>query len=73
MRYSGAIYKTPKTQCKGCPNRHLACHDTCESYQRAIADWNDQKKVIIANKQGDKLALAHEIDNTRLSVRKSRR
>lgn len=73
MRYDGAVYRTPKTECKNCMHRHLACHDTCPSYQKAMADWRDHKQLIKANKQGDRLALAHEIENTLISVKLSRR
>ena len=73
MRYDGAVYKTPKTECRFCEHRHLACHDTCQSYKQAMADWWDHKKLIRANKQGDRLALAHEIENTIISVKQSRR
>ena len=73
MRYGGAVYKTPKTKCKNCDHRHLACHDTCQSYKQAMADWQDHKQLIKTNKQGDRLALAHEIENTLMSVRLARR
>ena len=73
MRYDGAVYKTPKTECKNCKHRSLACHDTCQSYQQAMADWLERKKQIRKSKQGDKQARAHEIENTLLSVKISRR
>lgn len=32
--------------CKDCPNRHEACHDTCEKYQAARDEWEKRRKAI---------------------------
>lgn len=37
--------------CKDCTDRHLACHDTCEKYQDALAEWNEYKETIKQRKK----------------------
>jgi len=32
--------------CKDCKERHEACHDHCERYQDARAEWNEYKEMI---------------------------
>ena len=32
--------------CKDCPDRYPACHDKCEKYQDALAEWIEQKRTI---------------------------
>ena len=32
--------------CKGCKDRHPACHDTCEKYIKARDEWLEKKSVI---------------------------
>lgn len=44
MKYNGRIYKSINT-CLDCPDRYPACHDHCEKYQAALAEWLDKKRV----------------------------
>lgn len=32
--------------CKNCADRHLGCHSTCESYNKAKAEYNAQQARI---------------------------
>ena len=43
-------YRAPQTACYECKNRHYACHDTCEIYQKARNEWIERKKTIRRNK-----------------------
>ena len=45
MNYNGKIYRSINT-CLDCPDRHLGCHDPCEKYQKALAEWKTRKKEI---------------------------
>lgn len=45
MKYNGTIYKSINT-CRDCPDRHPACHDHCEKYQEALAEWKEKKQSI---------------------------
>ena len=51
MEYGGYIYKGPQTKCKGCTERQLGCHDTCQAYQEAKAAWIEQKQEIKRKKE----------------------
>lgn len=31
--------------CKDCPDRHLACHDTCERYKQEHREYQAEKEV----------------------------
>lgn len=37
--------------CRDCKDRYLACHDHCEIYQDALAEWLEQKRRIKAEKR----------------------
>ncbi len=37
--------------CKDCKDRHMACHDSCEKYQDALAEWLERKRRIKAEKR----------------------
>lgn len=43
MKYGGTVYKSINT-CKDCPDRYLGCHDHCEKYQKALAEWKEKKR-----------------------------
>lgn len=34
----------PKTHCRGCEKRYPGCHDKCEDYQAARAEFEEWKK-----------------------------
>ena len=36
--------------CKGCPNRHPACHDSCKAYQDWRNRYHAQQKHLEINK-----------------------
>lgn len=36
--------------CKGCPNRHTACHDSCEAYKEWRNRYHAQQKHFEENK-----------------------
>ena len=36
--------------CKGCPNRHTACHDSCDAYKEWRNRYHAQQKHLEANK-----------------------
>lgn len=36
--------------CKGCPNRHPACHDSCEAYKAWKDRYHAQQKHLEVNK-----------------------
>ena len=39
-------FKTVGHCCKDCAERHPACHDTCEKYIKAKAEWTEiQEKI----------------------------
>jgi hypothetical protein len=44
--------------CKGCPDRHPACHDTCDRY----GAWKARKDAGRLKKQADKDAVAALIE-----------
>lgn len=50
MNYHGTIYKSINT-CKDCKDRYPACHDHCEKYQNALAEWKEKKQSIKHNKR----------------------
>ena len=41
--------------CLDCPERHHACHDTCETYQLAKAEYEDKKAKIKDSKAEETL------------------
>ena len=45
MKYNGRIYKSINT-CQNCPDRYLGCHDHCDKYQSALAEWIEKKASI---------------------------
>ena len=53
MRYNGWVYRHPNTPCKECvkPKRHLGCHDHCEEYQAARAEYENIKNAARANEE----------------------
>lgn len=55
MRYNGWVYRHPNTPCKECvkPKRHLGCHDHCEEYQAARAEYENIKNAARANKKAN--------------------
>ena len=36
--------------CKDCPDRYPACHDKCEKYKTAKAEWDERRELIKAEK-----------------------
>lgn len=44
-------YKGLKNQCKGCTQRHPACHDHCQTYNDALAEWHEFTAAARRNKQ----------------------
>ena len=34
----------PKTNCRGCTKRYPGCHDKCEDYKQARAEFEKEKK-----------------------------
>lgn len=32
--------------CKDCPERHLACHDTCERYKQEHREYQTEKEAL---------------------------
>lgn len=69
MRYSGYTYKGPRTSCRECTERHQGCHDHCETYQTALAEWLERKKEIRKKKkliqQSDRYAIDSVIRNSK--------
>lgn len=53
MRYDGNIYKAPKHKCKGCDRRYLGCHDHCEDYINARAEFLEEKRRGMRNIAGE--------------------
>lgn len=49
--YHGMIYRGIGTSCHECPDRYPACHDKCEKYQQARAEWLEFKKNVRKNKR----------------------
>lgn len=39
-----------KSPCMGCPNRHPACHDSCETYKGWLDRYHAQQRHYEANK-----------------------
>ena len=46
--------------CKDCPDRHEACHDTCERYQQAKAEAREIKH-------------RQDLDNLRVTAKRMRK
>lgn len=67
MSYTGYTYKGPRTSCRECTERYLGCHDHCETYQKALAEWLERKKDIRHKKnliqQNDRFAIDSVIRN----------
>ena len=36
--------------CKGCTERYIGCHDTCEKYKQYRMEWN-KRKIEMRNKR----------------------
>ena len=51
MRYNGWVYRHSNTPCKECTKRHLGCHDHCEEYQAARAEYENIKNAARANEE----------------------
>ena len=51
MRYNGWVYRHPNTPCKECAKRYLGCHDHCEEYQAARAEYENIKNAAHANEE----------------------
>lgn len=63
--YNGGI----KGVCYGCEERYPACHDTCEKYKEARAEYDQRKETILKEKNKDR-----EHDTYKLhSVRKAKK
>ena len=41
----------PQSPCKGCQERHLACHDSCEKFGKYREELSEYKKTVSKNKQ----------------------
>ena len=54
MKYEGTVYRSINT-CKDCPDRYIACHDHCEKYQKALAEWKEKKAAIKHAKRMNRL------------------
>ena len=49
--------------CKGCTDRQIGCHSTCQRYQDAKKDWDE-----IAAEAKERDRLAAELDDYQLRV-----
>lgn len=45
MKYGGREFKSINT-CRDCPDKHPGCHDHCEKYQSALAEWKEKKAAV---------------------------
>ena len=41
--------------CRDCTEKFTACHDVCEKFQKAQAEWNEKKKQIDEAKKASKV------------------
>lgn len=53
--------------CYGCTERHTACHDTCETYKRKKAEW-EETKAKIKESECDEFYL-HKLESIKMSRR----
>jgi hypothetical protein len=72
MRYDGWIYKTPKVKCKGCEQRYLGCHDHCEDYQKARAEFLQEKQTANSNRTGGLQVDRHNADQFKKVIRRKK-
>lgn len=51
MGFKGFNHRTILETCKGCTDRHPACHDTCERYKAAKVEWDNRRENIKTEKR----------------------
>lgn len=55
--------------CKDCPDRHLACHDTCERYRQEHREYQAEKEAYCKGKN-----MGYEYDDFRAEqIRKAQK
>ena len=65
----------PNAPCRGCPDRHMACHAECSKYQ----EWNAERQAILAIKSKERevndgiVRMNYETRNRTTKHRHSRR
>ena len=72
MRYGGVIYKAPKHKCKGCDRRYLGCHDHCEDYINARAEFLAEWHQIMSNRAGDSEIDRYQADQVTRQIRRKK-
>lgn len=72
MEYQGEKFRAIKSTCRGCEKRYPGCHDHCESYQEAQAEWLKFKREIKKNKRLHKEFDSFRIDGTIRSIKNGR-
>lgn len=72
MEYQGQKFRAIKSNCRGCEKRYPGCHDHCESYQEAQAEWLKFKREIKKNKRLHKEFDSFRIDGTIRSIKNGR-
>ena len=48
--------------CKDCKERHSACHDYCEKYQKARAEYLEERRKRLQNSRADRETAAFFIE-----------
>lgn len=50
--------------CKDCQERYLACHDSCEKYTKARAEWVEKKQMITDAKRKTRLYDKYRVEQS---------
>ena len=70
MKFKGQEYKGPRQTCNGCTKRHPACHDSCNEYIEARAEWDAWRRDMRRKKYLAKQVISHQIETVEKNKRR---